>query len=486
MKRIIAILLTLIMIAALVGCGEKKRQPIQLTLSTEDAEAILKAAGIALPDAADAAGANSVVEWFAWYDPLQNYSEDEIINSGYWTFQQKYNSSIKYVEAGSYYTKNDDLANLLLGGTPPDTAPVGTSNTAVFPNSCLKGMYQPVDPWIDYTDPLWADMADAAEYFELGGHHFAIITDLQFKSVIPYNRRVMEEWGFDDPAELYWNDEWTWDVYSEMCLDFTDVDAERFALNGWYVANSLCEESTGHYIIQKDENGFYSNLDDPVIERAETLLYDLVKNGCTLHSGNDYWCSDRQEPYGQGVKEGNILFYPCDPNDGFVAPVEEIKSIWGDIEDGEFMFAPLPRDPQGDGNYYLNSTPLGYMIISGAKNPEGVYLLAACTRFKIIDPTVVNIDRKQLKEKYLWTDEMLAMWDECRELSAANIRMYYTGDLPENCQSAYNSIDWGIHRSGASNSWSQLKETYSERLQYYLDEVNAIIDDYVYTGGFTG
>ena len=60
-KRIVAILLAAVMILALVGCGKQRREPIQLTLSTEDAEAILAAAGIMLPDAEAAAGANSVV-----------------------------------------------------------------------------------------------------------------------------------------------------------------------------------------------------------------------------------------------------------------------------------------------------------------------------------------------------------------------------------------------------------------------------------------
>ena len=45
-KRIIAIILAVMMITALVGCGKGKREVVQLTLSTEDAEAILRAAGI--------------------------------------------------------------------------------------------------------------------------------------------------------------------------------------------------------------------------------------------------------------------------------------------------------------------------------------------------------------------------------------------------------------------------------------------------------
>lgn len=63
MKRVISIAFVLIMTTALFGCGGRKRTPIQLTLSTEDSEAILNAAGIRLPDANEAAGAETVVDY---------------------------------------------------------------------------------------------------------------------------------------------------------------------------------------------------------------------------------------------------------------------------------------------------------------------------------------------------------------------------------------------------------------------------------------
>lgn len=475
-------MLAMLMIISLVGCGEKKRQPIKLTLSTEDSVAILAAAGIALPPIDEAQGARTTVKWFAWYDPMQNYSEDEVVNTGFWTFQEKYEGALEYVEC-TYQERNDMLANLITADDAPDITPCGTSNTAVFPMNCINGMYQPIDQWIDYeNNPLWSGLKDAAEYFALGGVHFAILTDLDYKSVIPYNTRVIQEWGFDDPAELYFNDEWTWDVYYDMCMEFTSPDDNRYALDGWYVVNSLCEESTGRYIIQKDEDGkFYSNLDDPIIEAAENLIYELVKNSCTYREGNNFWANRNEAQYGAGVKEGNCLFWPCDAS-GFTGPVDEIEAVWGSITEEEIMFVPLPRNPDGDGIYYLNSTPTGYMIIAGSKNPEGAVLLASCNRFKIMDPTVIDIDEKQLKEKYLWTDEMLDMNKECRNVASANIRMYYTGNMPKNLQDAYNAIDWGIHRSGASNTWAQLKESYGDKIDFYLEDVNDLVSNYQYTG----
>ena len=95
-RRLLALVLVVIVMFTLVGCPKKnKRQVVHVTLSTEDSEAILAAAGITLPDAEVALGAGTTVEWFAWYDPFQNYSESEIVNTGYFTFTEKYGGKIE-------------------------------------------------------------------------------------------------------------------------------------------------------------------------------------------------------------------------------------------------------------------------------------------------------------------------------------------------------------------------------------------------------
>ena len=484
MKKLLALALTLLMIFALVGCGGKRREPIQLTLSTEDSEAILNAAGIRLPDA-ETVGEVATVKWFSWYDPFQNYDEDEMVNTGFYTFQQKYGGTLEWIEV-DYGEKNTRLATLVLSGDSPDMTLAGTSNTATFPLDCIKGMYQPIDSYIDYTNPLWSGMADAAEYFALGDKHFAMVTDVTFKDIIPYNRRVMNEWGFDDPAELFYDDEWTWDVFAEMCKDFSNPDDNRYALDGWYYVIGLSEEATGQYLIQKDEDGkYYSNLDDPYIEVAMNLIYDLYKNECMYHEGTNYWAR-RGNVSGTGVKDGTCLFCPIALMEALAQPVSDVSALWGDITEGEVMFVPFPRYENGDGKYYINSQPTGYMLCSGARNAEGAALLASCMRFKILDPTVVNIDRKLLKEVYMWNDEMLAMWDICKELGEADVRMFYTGNLPTNLQNAVDALSTGINRTGAANTWAQLKEANREKVDFYLEELNATIEQYVETGSAEG
>ena len=452
-----------------------KRQPIQLTLSTEDSEAILAAAGIRLPPEEEAPGAGTNVLWYSWYDPLENYNEDEIVNTGNWTFKQKYHGTVQWVEC-VYENYYDDLANLLTGGTPPDATQATVGVMALYPMNCIKEMIQPVDQWIDFDDPLWEAMKPVADNFVLGGKHYHIVTDISFNNVVVYNRRVIDEWGFEDPAQLYWNDEWTWDEFYDMCMDFTDADADRFALDGYAYAGGLLE-STGDLFfgLDPDTGKFYANLDSPAIERSQDLIYNLVKNGCCYQRGG--WAL-REPGFGAGMNEGLCLFYII-ATWGFTGRVDDISPIWGDVSQGEVMFAPLPRDPQGDGVYYMRSGISGYSIISNSGNPEGVALLAACERFKIVDPTVISIDKKQLKEIYLWTDEMLEMYDECYRLAAANPVMDINNNLPSNLGDALGALQNGIIHGGSEPaSWAQQKEKYAEQIGYYVDELNAMIEDF--------
>ena len=475
MRRIIALLLILVTVFVMVGCGKEKRQIIKLTLSTEDSEAILAAAGIMLPDAETAAGANSTIKWLSWFDQFHNYSEDEVVNTGYFTFTEKYGGEIEWIEC-DYFERMNDLANLILAGNPPDFTPSGTNSTATYPMSCIKGQYQAIDQWIDYDDPLWSGLKETADYFTLGGEHYVIVFDLDSSNVIPYNRRVLEEWGFDDPAELYANDEWTWDVFYEMCMEFSDGDENRYALDGYAYAGALVE-STGQQMLQVDENGvFYSNLDSPEIERAQNLIYDLAKNDCKYHEGTSMWALRNNATFGSGVKDGLCLFYVIGIS-FFTDTVEEVSALWGDIEAGELMFAPLPRDPQGDGVYYECSTISAYGMVKDCKNPDGVALLAACNRFKIVDPTVVRIDRKQLEEVYKWNQEMLEMWDTCREIALANQRIDLTGNLPDGLQNTINNLGNGIIRNTTPSTWAQLKEQNQESFDYYIDELNSLISE---------
>lgn len=468
MKKIIAILLAMLMIFALAGCGGKnKREIVQLTLSTEDSEAILAAAGITLPDVESAEGANSVVKWFSWYDGFHNYADDEIVNTGFWTFRQKYGGEVEWIET-TWDDYMETIAQLILSGEAPDFT---VAEGGVFPGHTLQGLYAPVDDYIDYDDPLWAGISEFVyRYTSLNGKVYSMCYDIEFGTVCAYNRRVVSEWGFDDPADLYYNDEWTWDVFYDMCMEFSDPDEDRYALDGWSYGSGLMT-SSGAEVVYYDleQSKFVANIDDPRLERAANLLYDLSKNLTIFPWWQNNW-NLRNGVEGGGIKEGLCLFHMRGPY-VFTGPVDEMSNIWGDITEGELMFVPVPRDPEGDGKYYMSCTPKGYALVKGGQNHAGAALLASCDRFKVIDPTVVSINRRRLEETYLWTDEMLAMWDICYDIAAHSDATIFSYDYGSKLTKYVSAFQDNAHNSTAL-SWAQLKENNAEALVYYTEKLN--------------
>ena len=475
-KRIIAVLLALITVFALVGCGKTRRPIVKLTLASEDAVAILAAAGITLPEVEEINCANTTVKWYSGWDNFHNYSEEEVVNSGYWVFSEKYGCEVEWIE----YTWNDrytTLATLVSSDNSPDFYEYTPD---VFPNYVMKGLFQAVNDYVDYTDPLWAGTAEMAKtYTSLGDNYYAFILGSRLKNPMVYNRRVMEEYGYEDPAELYYNNEWTWDVFLDMCIDFSDADTEHYAVDGFWWDNALMR-SSGVEVIEYDvESGKYvENLDDPRLERAVNVISELQKNDCIYPLWDKGWKA-RGNVNGGGIKDGMTLFWVI-PNFGDVTlTVEEMAQIWGDMEAQEVMFVPMPRDPQGDGIYYQEASLLGYALIAGAKNPEGVGLIAACDRFKALDPTVVAFDKRELMNKYLWTDEMFKMKQEFQNLVDAGYSVMPAGGVSDKL-SAAASATGNLGRSGVeSTSWAQIKESYAEQIKFYLDEFNYEVEDYI-------
>ncbi|MCD8107138.1 MAG: extracellular solute-binding protein [Oscillospiraceae bacterium] len=446
-------------------------ESVQLTYATEEADGVLAAAGITLPSVEETEAAGTTIKWFSWYDYSEGYSGYEILDSGYWTFENDYGCSIDWVEC-TQDTRYDELATLILASDSPDYYP---AESEVFPTQCVKGMFAPVDDYINYDDPLWEGVKEYAySYYSLNDRPYMIIYDNTFGNIIIYNRRIIEEWGYDDPAELFYNDEWTWDIFYEICIDFTDADEGRYALGGNY---SALMHSCGETIVQYNtETGqFESNIDSAAIEGAAALLYDLASSDCLYPISNSGLTASN------GVLESGCLFYIGEIGE-ITGTAESLRSAWGDISEGEIMFVPLPRDGTlmnyDDDNYCVEFVPTGYCIVQGASNPEGVALLASCMRYKTLDPTSVSIERIQLEETYGWTDEMLEMYDKCCELARASDGIVaYNSGYGDELYTVVNAIE-SFATSSNVQTWSTVKNTYSAQLESYVNELNSQIASY--------
>ena len=66
----------------------------------------------------------------------------------------------------------------------------------------------------------------------------------------------------------------------------------------------------------------------------------------------------------------------------------------------------------------------------------------------------------------------------CQEIADANFVVDPTGNLPDNLQSAIrNMMGDGIIRTANDTSWAQLKENNSETIDYFIEQLNAELDE---------
>ena len=142
--------------------------------------------------------AEKELEWFSYFDINPSRSSPEK-RTDLALFEQK-GGKINYTSTGSM-KKYDDLAARLLADDPPDMFWYETAMT--FPANCIKGMFQPVDPIVDFDSPIWSDVKETAEQYTMNGEHYVAPVDFGALSVMTYNVDVFEENSLDDPYELY-------------------------------------------------------------------------------------------------------------------------------------------------------------------------------------------------------------------------------------------------------------------------------------------
>ena len=74
---------------------------------------------------------------------------------------------------------------------------------------------------------------------------------------------------------------------------------------------------------------------------------------------------------------------------------------------------------------------------------------------------------------------MIQMHKECYRLAAANPVLDINNNLPDNLGNALGNLTNGIIHGGSNpSSWAQLKESYRDQIEYYVEELNNSISDF--------
>jgi len=116
-------------------------------------------------------------------------------------FQERYGGEIKWIQC-TYAERYDKLANAINSDEGIDFFYAG--NFDAFPKGAIRGMFAPIDDYVDFDSELWADVKEANDSVMWNGQHYmAVVQVTGDNCAVIYNRDTISELGFDDPAELF-------------------------------------------------------------------------------------------------------------------------------------------------------------------------------------------------------------------------------------------------------------------------------------------
>ncbi len=187
MKKILAIVACLAIVASFVGCGEK------VTFNTEDwADMEIRVAGYRLFND----------------DPL-NYE----FAAGADKFTEEYGTKVSFLIGGGD-GMGDDLVSVIMAEDPWEIQ--YCFGISVFPLTFAEELYTPVTDLIDYDNNDLIDEITVEGTKWLGEYYGVSTLPMQEVWYLAYNETWMKELGLKTPYEYYQEGAWTMDAYLEL------------------------------------------------------------------------------------------------------------------------------------------------------------------------------------------------------------------------------------------------------------------------------
>lgn len=401
---------------------------------------------------------NGTIKWLSDWD-INSDGENKTTPIELAIFQERYGGEIEWHQT-TYSARYDDLANAINSDEGIDFFYAG--NWDAFPKGAIRGMFVPYDDYIDLDSDLWADVKDANDAMMWDGEHYVAIADVTGDNcAIIYNKKTIDEYGLDDPAELFADDEWTWDAFENMLEEFVDTDEERYGIDSWYFESGL-SASTGVPYIGLEDGKLVNNLRDESIEDYQNWMYGLWQKDYIALGVGDYGWTSRDYYIG----EGKLLFYPCG-----LWCLGSAKSSWSETFGEDVMFVPVPRYEEAD-EYYMPVSINAYCFVKGGHNPEGVARYLDCFRFSKISEGAEEISDQQFRDDYEWSDEMIEMANTMNEMALENPVFDVFNGISSDVTDVLDSSEHGVRATSRGTQWSESVNAIYDQIQNFIDEAN--------------
>lgn len=408
------------------------------------------------------------VYWMGIYDLNPKGTQDRSV--ALTLFEDVYGAKVEYIATTSD-TRFDDLTNRINGGDQVDMFPYEWN---AVPNGVTKGMYDPLDDYINLDDPVWAGVKDMAEMFKYNGHYYVVPYVTSDPLAVTYSRAMIAEEGLQDPYELYQKGEWNWNTFLDLMKQFVgggDGSTERVGIRGWFGQAIL--QSTGDTVVKYDGSKFSNNIMSPAIERAELLQEEISKLGLYDATWYSYFPDD-----------GSTLFYA-------MAPWALGESNAKNPEEDLFI-VPFPKDPEAD-DYYLNMNYGAIMLVKNSQMGDAVATYIKCCRLEQTEENyreaarekalIQNVNAQGQVRSYVTAEQydFMQTWYDTNNIKPVFDFGYGMGSLMDNESYDYSSRGVMnncadallIRYEGTPDTWAEIRTQWSS----VVDEVVADFND---------
>ncbi len=470
-KRILAALFACTLCFGAVGCGgsaatsssEPDFEIKEMDSATREEVASLAAADERLTGDIE----NKTIKWLSDWD-INPDGTGKSTPTDLAIFQERYGGNVEWYQC-LYAERYDKLATYINSSEGIDFFYAG--NFDAFPKGAIRGMFVPFDDYIDLDGPLWEDVKDINDSITWkDGHYMAVVQMTGDNCAVVYNRDTVEELGFDDPAEMFENGEWTWDVFEEMLEAFVNVEEQKFGLDGWWFESAL-SATVGVPYVGLEDGKLVSNLTNGDIERVQNWLYDMYNKDLIAIGVGDFGWTAKPEYIG----EGKELFYPIGLWGLYgVANETNLKGVqtgWQVTYGQNCMFVPMPRDPEADA-YYIPANMESYCFVKDGQNPEGVAKYLDCKRLAMLNDDIRAIADQQFIDDYSWTQEMIDMKNTMDEMAMENPVIDFKNGITTDLFDMLDSSEYGVRAPGKGTPWNECLGQIKEPVQTMIDDAN--------------
>lgn len=378
-------------------------------------------------------------------------------------FQTRYGGEIEDIIV-TQDARFDRLATMIATGSSPDF--FSAADMDAFPMGPMNNMFQPIDDYIDFNDPQWQDKKNLNDQFIYNGKHYVSAISPEVEVIMLYNKKTMQEYGFDDPADLLEQGRWDWDSCVDMMKKFCESGENHYGIDGWWVSRGFCN-STGVPFIGMKDGTVSNNISDPLLVSAQNLLADLNKEELAYPLWEHGWVSTPAN-----VGKGEVLFYPVG-----IWALMDLNSEYGMANYSESRedlgFVPFPKCPSADA-YYIPARINGFLLCSGAPNPEGFACMMYCEATAAGSEEASAITKDQYFNEYEWTEEMWQMREKIYDMAKENPVFDFMGGVSQDLNTTLDNASKAAYHGGAS--WAQTREEIAFSVQAEVDKANSRLE----------